>query len=95
MPGPEPWDWNTLLWHVVQVLLYVGIGLGFYATPSTDAALSNVPGDKAALAYLVIDKLTPFSFHKEIIEDKNVALAIVLAAVFLGIALIVAASIHG
>lgn len=27
-----------------------GIGLGFYATPSTDAALSNVPADKACAA---------------------------------------------
>ena len=27
-----------------------GIGLGFYATPSTDAALSNVPDDKAGSA---------------------------------------------
>jgi len=26
------------------------VGLGFYATPSTDAALSNVPGDKAGSA---------------------------------------------
>jgi len=27
-----------------------GVGLGFYATPSTDAALSNVPGDKTGAA---------------------------------------------
>ena len=27
-----------------------GIGLGFYATPSTDAALSSVPNDKAGAA---------------------------------------------
>ena len=27
-----------------------GIGLGFYATPSTDAALSNVPDDEAGAA---------------------------------------------
>ena len=27
-----------------------GVGLGFYATPSTDAAFSNVPGDKAGSA---------------------------------------------
>ena len=27
-----------------------GVGLGFYATPSTDAALSNVPNDKAGAA---------------------------------------------
>ncbi len=33
----------------VAFTLY-GIGLGFYATPSTDAAVSNVPGDKAGSA---------------------------------------------
>ena len=27
-----------------------GVGLGFYATPSTDAALSNVPNEKAGAA---------------------------------------------
>ena len=72
------WEWERLLWQVVQVLVWVAIGLGFFA-----------------LAYLIIDKLTPFSFHKEVIEEKNTALAILLAAVFLGIALIVAVSIHG
>ena len=34
---------------VVGFTLY-GIGLGFYATPSTDAALSSVPKEKAASA---------------------------------------------
>jgi DHA2 family multidrug resistance protein-like MFS transporter len=34
---------------VIGFTLY-GIGLGFYATPSTDAALSNVPKEKAASA---------------------------------------------
>lgn len=29
---------------------YLVIGLGFYATPSTDAALSSVPNDKAGAA---------------------------------------------
>jgi uncharacterized membrane protein YjfL (UPF0719 family) len=47
------------------------------------------------VAYLVIDKWTPFSFHKVLIEDKNTAAAIVLGAVFLGIALIVSAAIRG
>ena len=32
------------------VVALFGIGLGFYATPSTDAALSNVPDDKAGAA---------------------------------------------
>jgi uncharacterized membrane protein YjfL (UPF0719 family) len=48
-----------------------------------------------ALAFLVIAKATPFSVRKEIEEDQNVALAIVIAAVILGSALIIAAAIHG
>src|ERR1051325_6663424 len=33
-----------------------GVGLGFYATPSTDAALSNVPNEKAGAASRVYKK---------------------------------------
>lgn len=48
-----------------------------------------------ALAFLVIGKATPFSVRKEIEEDHNTALAIVIAAVILGSAIIIAAAIHG
>ena len=48
-----------------------------------------------ALAFLVIAKATPFSVRKEIEEDQNIALAIVIGAVILGSALIIAAAIHG
>ena len=48
-----------------------------------------------ALAFMVIGKATPFSVRKEIEEDHNVALAIVIASVILGTALIIAAAIHG
>jgi uncharacterized membrane protein YjfL (UPF0719 family) len=47
-----------------------------------------------ALAFLVIAKSTPFSVRKEIEEDQNIALAIVIAAVILGSALIIAAAVH-
>ena len=47
-----------------------------------------------ALAFLVIAKATPFSVRKEIEEDQNVALAIVIASVILGSALIIAAAVH-
>ncbi len=46
-------------------------------------------------AYLIIDKMTPFSFGRELLENKNVAVAVVLAGVFIGIALILAAAISG
>lgn len=48
-----------------------------------------------ALAFLIIVKALPFSVRKEIEEDHNVALAIVIGAVILGIALIVSAAIQG
>lgn len=48
-----------------------------------------------ALVFFVIEKATPFSVRKEIEEDHNVALAVVVASVILGSALIIAAAIHG
>jgi putative membrane protein len=48
-----------------------------------------------ALAFVVIEKVTPFSVRKEIEEDHNIALAIVIASVIFGSALIIAAAIHG
>ncbi len=48
-----------------------------------------------ALAFVAIVKASPFSVRKEIEEDHNVALAIVIGAVIIGIALIVSAAIQG
>ena len=47
------------------------------------------------ICFIVVDKLTPYDLCGEIIEKKNVALAIVVAAMCLSIGLIVAAAIHG
>ena len=48
-----------------------------------------------SLAFWIMEKVTPFSVRKEIEEDQNSALAIVIASVIIGIALIVSAAIHG
>jgi uncharacterized membrane protein YjfL (UPF0719 family) len=48
-----------------------------------------------ALAFLIIAKSTPFSVRMEFEDYQNIALAIVIAAVILGSALIIAAAIHG
>ena len=45
--------------------------------------------------YKLFDKCTPGDLHKEIIENKNVAAAIVAAAVILGVCIIIAASMLG
>ena len=47
-----------------------------------------------ALAFLIIAKAAPFSVRKEIEDDQNIALAIVIASVILGSALIIASAVH-
>ena len=47
-----------------------------------------------AIAFLVIAKAAPFSVRKEIEDDQNIALAIVIGSVILGSALIIAAAVH-
>ena len=46
------------------------------------------------LCFIIIDKITPSDLWGEIVEKKNVALALVVAAMSLGICIIVAAAIH-
>jgi putative membrane protein len=46
------------------------------------------------LCFLIIDKITPYDLWGEIVEKQNVALALVVAAMSLGICIIIAAAIH-
>ena len=48
-----------------------------------------------ALAFLVMCRIAPFSVRKEIAEDHNTALAVLMGSVLIGMALIVAAALHG
>ena len=47
------------------------------------------------IAFVIVQKVLPFSLRKEIEEDQNTALGIVIASIFIGIAMIVSAAIHG
>jgi putative membrane protein len=46
------------------------------------------------LCFVILDKLTPYDLWHEIVEKQNRALALVVAAMCLGISIIVAAAIH-
>ncbi len=46
-------------------------------------------------ALRVMQKVSPFSISKELSEDHNVALGVVMGAVLLGLAIIIAAAITG
>ena len=47
------------------------------------------------ISFKVMTKLSPFSIKKEIEEDQNVALAIIMGAVIIGLSIIIAAAIMG
>jgi len=46
------------------------------------------------VCFRMMDRLTPYLLWKEIIEEHNIALAIIVGAMSLGICIIIAASIH-
>jgi putative membrane protein len=46
------------------------------------------------VAFFVLDKLTPYHLWNEIVHQHNIALAILIGALSLGLCLIIAAAIH-
>jgi putative membrane protein len=49
----------------------------------------------AIIGYKLFDKCTPGDLHKEILEHRNIAAAIVAGAVIIGVSIIIAASMIG
>jgi putative membrane protein len=45
-------------------------------------------------AFALIDKMTPYDLWAEIVEQKNVALAIMVGAMSIGVCIIIAAAVH-
>lgn len=48
-----------------------------------------------ALAFWLMCRYSPFSIRKEIEEDQNIAVAIIIGSVILGIAWIIASAMQG
>ena len=48
-----------------------------------------------AAAFFIIVRVVPFSVKKEIEEDQNVALAVLIGSMIIGMALIISAAIQG
>ena len=47
------------------------------------------------VCFVIVDKLTPYHLWDEIVEKRNVALAIVVGSMCIAIGMIVAAAVHG
>jgi uncharacterized membrane protein YjfL (UPF0719 family) len=76
---------SAATWHAQTLGQAIGYMLLFAAI-----------GILAAIAgYKLFDKCTPGDLHKEILENKNSAAAIVAGAVILGVCIIIAAAMLG
>jgi putative membrane protein len=47
------------------------------------------------VGFVLIDWWTPYDLWKEIVEEQNNALAIMVAGISIGVCIIIAASVHG
>lgn len=66
-----------------------------HVRPVVDSVLYSLLGTFVLLAsFWLIEKLLPFSLTKEIAEDQNVGLGIILGAFILGISLIISSAIR-
>ena len=75
----------TTSWHAQTLAEAVGYMLLFAAVGIATAILG----------YKLFDKCTPGDLTREILENKNIAAAIVAAAVILGVCIIIAAAMLG
>ena len=88
--------YQTLAILAAIVLVYGFIAGRLEKTPFSGALVFTGIGIVLfALSILLVVKVTPFSVRKEIEDDQNVALGIIIGSLIIGIAIILAASIHG
>jgi putative membrane protein len=65
-----------------------------HARPLVDSIVYSILGTVVlGLSFYVIERLLPFSMRKEIAEDHNVSLGIILGAFVIGLSIIIAAAI--
>jgi len=70
--------------------------LATHLKPLLDSLLYSAIGTAFLFLCLKIaGKMVRFSIEKEIVEDENVALGVIMGAFILGIALIISAAIRG
>lgn len=73
-----------------------GGGFGLVAQNAIAAIIFAIIGLVVlAVSIVLMSKLMPLPFWKEIEEDQNTALGIMVGSIVIGISIIIAAAIHG
>ena len=47
-----------------------------------------------SISFVIIDRMTPYDLWREICENRNTALAIMVGAMSIGVCIIIAAAVH-
>ncbi len=77
------------------LLLAADLGANLFDHMASAAAFALLGMALFGLAWVIVVKVAPFSIRKEIEEDQNTALGIILGALILGISIIIAAAVAG
>ena len=67
----------------------------FLVSIATSLIFSAIAMVMFAVAMWIVSKVLPFSIRKEIEEDQNTSLGIVLGSIIIGLSIILASAIHG
>ena len=100
LPANEKTAEPTMHWPLISNCLFLAKA-NFMLTPSDlrnmvlVVIFSSIGILVFVAGFVALDKLTPGQMWKEIIEEKNVALAILVGACMLGLSLIIAAALSG
>ena len=80
----------------LDAAVYSPSSVGIFVRHLLAAAVFSVVGILILLITLwLMNRYAPFSIHREIEDDQNVAVGIVIGSVLLGISIIIAAAIIG
>jgi putative membrane protein len=67
-----------------------------HARPVVDSIVYSALGTVVLLvSFYLIEKVLPFSMRKEIADDQNVSLGIILGAFIIGLSIIISSAIRG
>lgn len=95
----NPWTWTNLSGVLAEASSVEGawnFGIDALLHSLLAVCIFSVVGVAVlAVSVWVMVRVVPFSMRKEIEEDQNVALGIVMGSIILGISIIIAASVMG
>ena len=70
--------------------------LSAHSRPVVDSIIYSALGTVILMiSFAIIERVLPFSMRKEIAEDHNTSLGVILGAFILGVSMIISAAIRG